>query len=124
MEEIDQGQVRPGTITNNGHPGNPVQEVLVAGFAEQTDALAFVAGGFDFGKRKPVVKAALRRGASVKFAGASFLVFYYQVAPGPPTLLSITRCHEDLHLVIESCGYQFLLGVRTSAPEQKVYPIR
>lgn len=113
----------PGHISNNVHPGDPVQEVAVAGFDSQEEALRFVQGGFATKDVKLRFKTLLSRGDSVGFEGASHLVFYYFDDERRPVLLSITRCHADLHLVIGSCGYQFLLGVKLGpAPAEKPPP--
>ena len=110
--------VSPGHVTNNVHSGDPVQEIAVAGFVTPQEALQFVEAGF---VGKPAFTAKLARGESASFAGASFLVFFW-IQDGKPTLFSVTRCHADLHLVVGSCGYQFLLGVNPSAAaEQQPY---
>jgi len=106
-------EVKPGYVTNDVHPGDPVQQVSVTGFATAAEATRFVEDGFVKGTETPVFETTLLRGASARFAGASFLVFF-RLEQGTPRLLSLTRCHEDLRLVIHSCGFQFLLGVNTS----------
>ena len=121
---IPLNEVRAGFVTNNVHPGDPVQEVTIAGFATLQEALQFSEAGFTMDAHKPVFLANLPRGSSVGFAGASHLVFYYLDHDAKPTLLSITRCHADLHLVIGSCGYQFLLNVNTSAATTQEQPQR
>lgn len=106
--------IRPGHVTSEVHPGDPLQEISVAGFAGLSEALRFVEGGFATGGVEPKLAATLRRGSTVSFAGASYLVFYH-VYEGAPALLSLVRAHQDLHLVVGSCGFQLLVGVRTTA---------
>jgi hypothetical protein len=103
----------PGHVTNNVHPGDPVQQVAVAGFATVQEALQFVEAGLGDAP-KPLFAAKLAREQTASFAGASFLVFFWE-QDGKPTLFALARCHADLHLVIGSCGYQFQLGVNTTA---------
>jgi len=114
----------PGHITNDVHPGDPVQVVSVAGFDKMGEALRFVQGGFAARGAKPLFKSKLPRGESLRFAPASFLVFYYHDDKQQPVLLSVSRCHADLHLTIGSCGFQFLLGVDTSPPAPDTLPVR
>jgi hypothetical protein len=121
---IPLNEVRAGYVTNNVHPGDPVQEVSVAGFATLQEALQFSEAGFVADAHKPVFLTTLPRGSSVGFAGASYLAFYHLDHDTRPTLLSITRGHADLHLVIGSCGYQFLLSVNTAAAAPQEQPQR
>ena len=106
-----EADARPGFVSNNVNPGDPVQEVAVVGFSTLQEALQFVEAGFEAKALKPVFEVRLLRGRSVSFAGASFLVFHHQDPQGKSTLLSRTRCHADLSLAIGSCGYQFLLTI-------------
>jgi hypothetical protein len=122
-ETRSESGVLPGTITNAVHPGDPVQQTTVVGFVSLQDALKFVANDFQIGGLEPRFNTVLKRGDSTRFAGANYLVFYYLDAEQKPALLSIARCHGDLHLVFGSCGFQFLLSVKTEpAPAQ--YPLR
>jgi len=107
-------RIKPAHVTSEVHPGDPLQEIVVAGFATQAEALRFVAEGFSPTAVPPKLTEELTRGRTVSFAGASYLVFYH-VWEGKPALLALTRVHADLHLLVGSCGFQMTLGVRTPA---------
>ena len=110
---------RPGYIANRMHPGDPIQQVMVAGFSDLASAIAFVGASLNPKQSPPWFTQTLARGQSVRFAGvvpplmAGYLVIYFRDEQGQPTLLSLTRAHADIPLSIGSCGYQFLLGVDT-----------
>ncbi len=106
--------VKAGYVSSAVHPGDPLKEIRVVGFVTQEEALSFVNGGFEKGNLTPRIEAALTRGQHAAFAGAHFLVFYH-LWEGKPELLSLARCHADLHLVLGSCGFQLTLGVITVA---------
>jgi hypothetical protein len=106
---------RPGHVTSEVHPQDPLQAIWVAGFATLPDALRYVTAGFVDTAAEPVVTAQLSRGDTTSFAGAEYLVFFHRPG-GAPALLSVARCHSDLHLVVGSCGYQLLLTVNTTPP--------
>jgi len=107
-------EYKPGYLTDVVVPGDPVQELQVAGFTGAEAALRFCAEGFR--GAAPVFQETLRRGDSVSFAGASHVVFYHRDADGRPALLSVTRCHADLHLLVGFCGYQLQLSANLPAP--------
>lgn len=113
------GEAVRGRITSDVHPGDPVQVIRAVGFEALPDALGFAAQAYELGDRKPVFDAVLARGASLKFSGSPFVVFFYTAPDGKKELLSITRCHGDLRLKVHSCGFQFLLWVVTD-PEPAV----
>ena len=103
-----------GFIANRVHPGDPVQEIQVAGFFDWASASAFAGGSTE---ANPVFQRKLARNESVRFADAAHpgqaavLVFYTQDEHGQRTPLSMSRAHADLPLAIGSCGYQLLLGL-------------
>jgi hypothetical protein len=110
---------RAGSVANRMSPGDPIAEVLVAGFADAASAVAFVAASFAPAAVAPRFTRTLRRGESVRFADAApaFQAAYlvvYAFADGVPVLLAVTRAHADVPLAIGSCGYQPLLGVDAS----------
>lgn len=111
------GGVKAGYVTSGVHPGDPLKEIHVVGFETVKEALRFVDGGFEKGDLTPKVDAVLSRGQDVGFAGAHFLVFFH-VWESKPELLSIARCHADLHLVVGSCGFQLTLSVQLVAPAE------
>ena len=124
---------RPGSIANRMNPGDPIAQVVVAGFPDLASAAAFVDAAFVAGKTPPVFQQTLARGQSVRFVDAArpleaaYLVIYFHDEHGRPVLLSMTRAHTDIPLAIGSCGYQVLLGVDTGAAPgaaPKEYPIR
>jgi len=112
---------RPGFVANRVAFGDPVQVVVVAGFAEEKAAAAFVAAGLT-GNSRPSFEQKLAPGQSVRFADAArpgepaVLVFYYLNEHGQRTLLSMTRAHASVPLAIRSYGFQFLLDVDRSTP--------
>lgn len=106
----------PGWITSAVHPGDPLQQIRVTGFRTQGDALRFVQDGFPAPGPTVVVDAVLARGQSARFGEASYLVLSHQDANRQVQLLSLTRSHGDLHLVVGSCGYQVLVNVDLGAP--------
>ena len=110
----DWPEYRPGTITNMVVPGDPVQKLELAGFATAKEAQQFLQEGLQGGR--PVLRATLQRGESAALGTATHVVFYYHEDDGRPTLLSLTRCHADLHLVAGFCGFQFLLTVNMPQP--------
>ncbi|HOX46222.1 MAG TPA: hypothetical protein PK668_21640 [Myxococcota bacterium] len=107
-------EYKPGFLTDLVVPGDPVQELEVAGFKSAGEALGFAQGGLHGGA--PVFAGTLRRGDSLSFTGASHVVFYHRGAGGEPELLSVTRCHADLHLLVGFCGYQLQLSANLPAP--------
>jgi hypothetical protein len=116
-------EARPGFVANRVHPGDPVQEILVAGFSDQAPAVAFVAAGMVAGKTPPPLSQKLAPGQSVQFGHlarpwqAAVLVLYYLDEKGQPTLLALLKAHADIPLAVGSCGYQLLIGVdQASAP--------
>ena len=111
-EPVQQQDMR-GTISNLIHPGDPVEQVQLAGYENPQDAARYVADGFMVGKVKPIFRQILKRGQHLRFEGAPYVVFSYLGQDGKRTLQSITRCHGDLRLTFGSCGLQFLLGVNT-----------
>ena len=131
MQEVAASvEPRVGHVANRVHPGDPVQEVVVAGFQDLASAERFLAASLDSQKIRPVVRQTLKPGESVRFADAArpgeaaYLVFYYFDAQGRPTFLSLTRAHADVPLAIGSCGYQFLLGLDQRLVPAPRYPWR
>lgn len=117
---------RAGSLTNATAAADPVGDFRVVGFAESGTALAFAAD-----PEQPAVGAVLDaflvRGATVPLSGAPWVVFVGPV-PGPDGLpsertgvVSITRCHGDLPLVLDSWGWQLLIGAR---PARKAAEVR
>jgi hypothetical protein len=118
-----------GHVTNRMHPGDPIQQVIVAGFSDLAPASAFIAASFDDRTVRPVFLRSLARGERARFADAAhplqpmYLVFYFRDEGGRPVLLSLTRAHTDIPLAIGSIGYQFLLTVDAGAPEPEQIPV-
>jgi hypothetical protein len=129
-EDPAAAEPKAGHVANRVHPGDPIQEITVAGFQELAGAAAFVAASFAPGLVSPIFNQKLRPGESVHFADqarpgdAAYLVFYFIDGQGRGTLLSLTRAHADLPLAIGSCGYQFLLGIDRSQVSGPEYPLR
>ena len=121
QEAVVSGQFQRGHITNDVHPGDPVQETVIAGFATRAEAVQFIDAGFVPGNLKPTLATKLARGQTVNFTGSEWLVFYFVDDQGQRELLSLTRVHADLHLIIGSCGFQFLLNVYTGMAQPETH---